>query len=140
MNTKTIELNKDKLIKFVESFNNKFISMNVKDGNNFSFYFIPNANFYKKAELDEISEKVRAGLDLTFGSSVRKADVVLNSSNVYADVVYNYPNHLGTVEMDMMAKSFDKFLCGIDAKYKAELKSKLLKDFDNRTNTDDKEM
>ena len=132
MNTKVIGRNKNKFIAFVESYNNKFIGMKVKDENNFDFWFIPDANRYKEEDLNKIIENVKNGYDLSYSSSVRKASVELNSPKVYTDVVYNYPNHLGTKGMEDMAKDFDKFLSTIDLAYKSELVTKLLNDFDKR--------
>ena len=120
--------NVKKLFKYVESFDNKLINLNLQDENTFSFYFIPQASAWNETLIKNMVDAVRSGHSLAYGSSIREATVKLNVDTNGASVKYSYPNHFGTKGMDDMAAQFDNFLYKeIDASYKDALVSKFIK-------------
>ena len=119
--------NVNKLINYIQSFDNKFISLELKDENTFSFYFIPHASGWKETTIKDMIEAVKSGHVLAFGSSIREATVKVNVNTSGAKVTYTYPNHFGTQGMEDMAEKFDNFLYKeIDAKYKEEVIKKFI--------------
>ncbi len=119
--------NVEKLINYVESFDNKFINFKINDENTFSFFFIPDAKIYSATEINAMMAQVNEGKVLAYGSRVREATVKVNLNSNGASVNYSYPNHFGTKGMDDMADGFDNFLYKeIDKSYKDEVINKFI--------------
>lgn len=136
MNTAVVKKNINRLIDYVEKYDNKFISFKAKDENNFYFYFIPEASKYSEAELDEMITKIKAGQVFAYGSLVREAKVQLNPKTAYTIVEYSYPNHVATDGMIEMANNFDNLLVSIEPSFKDEIMKKLTANFREKVEAD----